>query len=116
MKISRISILILVIVFLSSLLPMGSGLLAGTVTFAGNELLGKPTDTSITINIVPNADIEYYYEYGTSSGSYGPPTPTLLATAGEPHEVVGTVLWLASDASKFVTGTVIPIDGGFSIY
>lgn len=35
---------------------------------------------------------------------------------GEPHELVGTVLWLASDASKFVTGTVIPIDGGFSIF
>ncbi len=33
---------------------------------------------------------------------------------GEPHELVGTVLWLASDASQFVTGTIIPIDGGFS--
>ncbi|MCX7798407.1 MAG: SDR family oxidoreductase [Melioribacter sp.] len=35
---------------------------------------------------------------------------------GYPEEVVGAVLWLASDASKFVTGTVIPIDGGFSIF
>lgn len=35
---------------------------------------------------------------------------------GEPEELVGTVLWLASDASKFVTGAVIPIDGGFSIF
>ncbi|MBI1933100.1 MAG: SDR family oxidoreductase, partial [Ignavibacteriales bacterium] len=35
---------------------------------------------------------------------------------GEPEELVGSVLWLASDASKFVTGTVIPIDGGFSIF
>lgn len=35
---------------------------------------------------------------------------------GEPEELVGTVLWLASDASKFVTGTIIPIDGGFSSY
>jgi NAD(P)-dependent dehydrogenase (short-subunit alcohol dehydrogenase family) len=35
---------------------------------------------------------------------------------GEPDELVGTVLWLASDASKFVTGAVIPIDGGFSIF
>jgi NAD(P)-dependent dehydrogenase (short-subunit alcohol dehydrogenase family) len=34
---------------------------------------------------------------------------------GEPDELVGTVLWLASNASKFVTGTIIPIDGGFSI-
>jgi NAD(P)-dependent dehydrogenase (short-subunit alcohol dehydrogenase family) len=35
---------------------------------------------------------------------------------GEPDELVGALLWLASDASKFVTGTVIPIDGGFSAF
>jgi len=34
---------------------------------------------------------------------------------GDPKELVGTVLWLSSPASQFVTGTVIPIDGGFSI-
>ncbi|MCB0743112.1 MAG: SDR family oxidoreductase [Ignavibacteriae bacterium] len=35
---------------------------------------------------------------------------------GEPEELIGSVLWLAGDASKFVTGTIIPIDGGFSIF
>jgi len=35
---------------------------------------------------------------------------------GDPEELVGTVLWLASDASKFVTGAIIPIDGGFNIF
>ncbi len=35
---------------------------------------------------------------------------------GEPEELIGTVLWLSSDASKFVTGVVVPVDGGFSIY
>lgn len=35
---------------------------------------------------------------------------------GEPEELIGTVLWLAGDASKFVTGTVITIDGGFSAF
>jgi NAD(P)-dependent dehydrogenase (short-subunit alcohol dehydrogenase family) len=35
---------------------------------------------------------------------------------GEPDELVGTIIWLASDASKFVTGTIVPIDGGFSIF
>lgn len=34
---------------------------------------------------------------------------------GEPGELIGTAIWLASDASKFVTGTIIPIDGGFCI-
>jgi NAD(P)-dependent dehydrogenase (short-subunit alcohol dehydrogenase family) len=35
---------------------------------------------------------------------------------GIPDELIGTVLWLASDASKFVTGSIIPVDGGFSAY
>lgn len=35
---------------------------------------------------------------------------------GQPEELIGTVLWLAGDASKFVTGTVITIDGGFSAF
>jgi NAD(P)-dependent dehydrogenase (short-subunit alcohol dehydrogenase family) len=35
---------------------------------------------------------------------------------GNPVELIGTVLWLASDASKFVTGIVIPVDGGFSAF
>jgi NAD(P)-dependent dehydrogenase (short-subunit alcohol dehydrogenase family) len=35
---------------------------------------------------------------------------------GEPADLVGPVLWLLSPASKFVTGIVLPIDGGFSAY
>ena len=35
---------------------------------------------------------------------------------GEPEELIGPVLFLASEASKFITGTVIPIDGGFSAF
>lgn len=35
---------------------------------------------------------------------------------GEPEELTGTVLWLITDASSFVTGTVIPVDGGFSAF
>lgn len=35
---------------------------------------------------------------------------------GDPEDLVGAAIWLVSDASSFVTGTVIPIDGGFSGY
>ena len=35
---------------------------------------------------------------------------------GEPEELIGTLLYLSSDISKFVTGIVIPVDGGFSAY
>lgn len=35
---------------------------------------------------------------------------------GIPEDLIGTVIWLASDASKFVTGIVVPVDGGFSAF
>jgi len=35
---------------------------------------------------------------------------------GEPDELIGALIWLLSDASKFVTGTVVNVDGGFSIF
>lgn len=35
---------------------------------------------------------------------------------GVPSELVGALLWLVSPAASFVTGAVIPIDGGFSAY
>jgi len=35
---------------------------------------------------------------------------------GKPEELIGVALFLASDASKFITGTVIPVDGGFSVF
>lgn len=35
---------------------------------------------------------------------------------GDPEDLLGVVQWLISPASKFVTGTVIPIDGGFSAF
>lgn len=35
---------------------------------------------------------------------------------GEPDELFGTLHWLASDASKFVTGTLTVIDGGFDVF
>lgn len=34
---------------------------------------------------------------------------------GEPEELCGALIWLLSDASKFVTGEVICVDGGFHI-
>ncbi|MEI6555198.1 MAG: SDR family oxidoreductase [Paludibacter sp.] len=35
---------------------------------------------------------------------------------GEPDELFGTLHWLSSDASKFVTGTLTVIDGGFDVF
>ena len=35
---------------------------------------------------------------------------------GEADELSGTLIWLCSDASKFVSGIVVPVDGGFSAF
>lgn len=35
---------------------------------------------------------------------------------GKPEDLLGATLWLLSPASEFVTGVVIPIDGGFSAF
>jgi len=54
-------------------------------------------------------------------GSYTDRGNTIIAHTpfrrfGEPEELLGTLHWLASDASKFVTGTVTVIDGGFDVF
>ena len=41
---------------------------------------------------------------------------TTMARFGTPDDLVGATLWLLSPAAGFVTGVVIPIDGGFSAY
>jgi len=54
----------------------------------------------------------------------GAPTPraqtilahTPLGRFGTPDDLAGATLWLCSDAAAFVTGVVVPIDGGFSAY
>jgi len=41
---------------------------------------------------------------------------TPMVRFGLPEDLVGTVLWLLSPASAFVTGVVVPVDGGFSAF
>jgi len=41
---------------------------------------------------------------------------TPMGRFGNPEELIGVCVWLISEASSFVTGTVIPIDGGFSAF
>jgi NAD(P)-dependent dehydrogenase (short-subunit alcohol dehydrogenase family) len=41
---------------------------------------------------------------------------TPMARYGNADELIGAIIWLISDAAKFVTGIVVPIDGGFSAF
>jgi gluconate 5-dehydrogenase len=36
-----------------------------------------------------------------------------MGRIGQPQELVGPMLFLASDASSYLTGTEIPVDGGW---
>ncbi|MFM7386392.1 MAG: SDR family oxidoreductase, partial [Betaproteobacteria bacterium] len=38
---------------------------------------------------------------------------TPMARWGQPEEVADPILFLSSDAARFVTGVVLPVDGGF---
>ncbi|TVQ25139.1 MAG: SDR family oxidoreductase [Spirochaetaceae bacterium] len=55
------------------------------------------------------------------TGDYTPRAKAVLAHTpmaryGEPAELVGAVIWLTTDASSFVTGILLPIDGGYSSF
>lgn len=41
---------------------------------------------------------------------------TPMGKFGKPDDLIGAAVWLASDASSFVTGVVLPIDGGYSAF
>jgi NAD(P)-dependent dehydrogenase (short-subunit alcohol dehydrogenase family) len=55
------------------------------------------------------------------SGELSPRGRTILAHTpmnrfGTPEDLTGAVLWLLSPAAAFVTGVVVPVDGGFSAF
>lgn len=56
-----------------------------------------------------------------SDGSLTPRGNTIIGQTpmgrfGEPEDLIGTTLWLCGDGASFVTGVVVPVDGGFSAF
>jgi hypothetical protein len=56
--------------------------------FVATEILGRPTSTSITANLVAAVPVETHYEYGTEPGVYAKRTVPQTAAAGEPLETL----------------------------
>ncbi len=59
--------------------------------------------------------------YDEQSGALTPRGQAIISHTpmnrfGTGEDLLGTVLWLLSPASAFVTGIIVPIDGGFSAY
>ena len=49
-----------------------------------NEMLARPTDQSITMNMLFDQVVEVYFEYGTQSGVYSNQTSIITSISGEP--------------------------------
>jgi Divergent InlB B-repeat domain len=87
------------VLLLAGLVALGGKAYADTVTFTADELLGKPTNNSITINVVPASTMQYRYKYGTTSGNLTQQTSPVDATGGQPSEV--TITGLTADTKYY---------------
>lgn len=59
----------------------------GPAPFLAPEVLGRPTDHSVTVNVVPTEELEIYLEYGAAPGVYTGRTPAESHPGGRPFEV-----------------------------
>jgi NAD(P)-dependent dehydrogenase (short-subunit alcohol dehydrogenase family) len=74
--------------------------------------------------IAPGFFLTEQNRYLLTDRETGRPTPraaailahTPMGRMGNPEDLVGTLLWLLGPASAFVTGIVVPVDGGFSAF
>ena len=69
---------------LSFLIMMLASLLAAAPNVT--EILGRPTDRSITVNARADAALEMYFEYGVAPGAYAARSRTVTSTANQPVE------------------------------
>ena len=70
-------------------------------------------DRGIRVNVVaPGPILTYHLEAAGPQAQRGAALSTPMRRVGTAAEVAQSVLWLCSDESSFITGTVLPIDGG----
>jgi len=58
------------------------------INFIAPELLGRPTDHSVTVNVVADTDIEVFFEYGHDAGALSRQTGIVHFPAGTPIEMI----------------------------
>ena len=74
---------------------LGAGILSlcpfcgqAQVGFPGPELIGRPTDHSISLNVVADSAVDAYVEYGTVPGVYADTTSHVTAAANDPLVII----------------------------
>jgi hypothetical protein len=88
----RLFLLLVTLVLGTLPLQPGESYAQNEVIFTGTEFLGRPTDDSVTVNVIADTALDYYFEYGTTSGDpYSgriPETDYYTSVADEPIEEV----------------------------
>jgi hypothetical protein len=84
-----LTVVLIITIFAGCLVPNLPTIKAsGGVTFSATELLGRPTDTSITLNVVPSSNGQAYFELGTTPGVYTAQTSPVALTSGTPANIL----------------------------
>jgi NAD(P)-dependent dehydrogenase (short-subunit alcohol dehydrogenase family) len=80
------------------------------------QLAGDFADEGLRVNVdCPGLTLsERIVARGGNAGQTAMKERLLSRRFAEPYEVADAVVYLASDAASYITGTVLPVDGGFS--
>ncbi len=84
----KVAFTAIMIVLISSGASARGPAVVDSVQFICNELLGRPTTSSITVNLCASNDLDAYVEYGTQHTVYTSQTPTTTYASSVPFNIV----------------------------
>ena len=111
------------IIFISSIVGIGGQ--AGQANYAASKsglhglarsLAKEFSSRNITVNVVAPGPIATDMTAALTEAQLAGMTDMVpLGRMGEPEEIAATVAFLASPAAGYITGTIIPVDGGMAM-
>ena len=87
---------------------------AGLIGLA-RSLAKEVASRGVTVNVVAPGFIDTDMTAALGETADALTTMIPLGRTGQPNDVAGVVAFLASDAARYITGTVIPVDGGLAM-